>query len=122
MDRSFLSDARVIAASQSFVCLRLMSYEDEAEMKFLKSFNVTRSGEVENTTVAILSSDGERRLSRAARGTRGIFGDAANKAAAMKRISRGKPRPGAPPDEAEPPGVRGVRPAGRVGRWGQPPP
>ena len=109
MDRSFLSDARVIDASREFVCVRLLSYEDEAEMKFLKSFNVTRSGEVENTTVVILSSDGERRLSHAARGTREVFGSAANMAAAMKRIARDHPGRESPADEAGVPEVASVR-------------
>jgi hypothetical protein len=109
MDRSFLSDARVIDASRKLVCIRLLSYENEAEMKFLKSFRITRSGEVENTTVVLLSSDGERRLSRAARGPREVFGDAANMAAAMDRTARENPGRESPADEAELPGIASVR-------------
>jgi hypothetical protein len=64
---------------------------------------------VENTTAAILSSDGQRRLSRAARGLREVFGDAANMATAMKRIARENPGRESPADEAELPGVATVR-------------
>jgi hypothetical protein len=109
MDRSFLSDARVISASQQFVCIRLMSYENEDEMKFLKSFNITRSGDVENTTCAILSSDGKRYLSRAARGAREVFGDAAGMASAMNRVAKQNPGKSSSEGEAELPEVANVR-------------
>jgi hypothetical protein len=72
------------------------------------------SGEVENGTVVLLSSDGERRLSRAARGPREIFGDAANMAAAMDRTARENPGRESPADEAELPGIAGVRLAAAV--------
>src|SRR5260221_4186552 len=86
MDRSFLSQPQVIAAARELVCVRLTTYEDEDENKFLKAFNITRSGEVENTTVAVLSPDGQRLLTRAGRGTRQVFGDAAGMATTLTRI------------------------------------
>ena len=87
MDRSFLSQPDVIAASRSFVCVRLATYEDEKEGAFLKAFHVTRSGELENTVFAILSPDGKRQLARASRGADHTFGDAARMAETMTRIA-----------------------------------
>src|ERR1019366_3502566 len=71
MDRSFLSDPAVIAASRDFVCVRLMSYENKDEAAFLKSFGASKSGELENTVYCILASDGKRTLIKATRGPRG---------------------------------------------------
>ena len=88
MDRSFLSKPEVIAAARDFVCVRLTTYENEDENRFLKSFKVTRTGEVENTTTAILAPDGKERLTRAARGLRQVFGDAASMAETLTRIGR----------------------------------
>jgi hypothetical protein len=87
MDRSFLSRDDVIAASRQFVCVRLATYEDREEGAFLKSFNVTRSGELENTVFCILSPDGKKKLIRAARGTRQVFAGAAQMAETMNRIA-----------------------------------
>jgi hypothetical protein len=87
MDRSFLSQPDVIAASRSFVCIRLATYEDKDERDFLKAFHVTRSGELENTVFTILSPDGKRQLARASRGAGQTFGDADRMARTMKRIA-----------------------------------
>ena len=40
MDKSFLSQSEVIAASRKFVCIRLATYENAEEAKFLKSISV----------------------------------------------------------------------------------
>jgi hypothetical protein len=88
MDRSFLSRPEVIAASRQFVCVRLATYEDKEEAAFLKSFNVTRSGELENTVYCILSPDGKQKLVRAARGIRQVFGSPAQMAESMNRIAQ----------------------------------
>ena len=37
MDRSFLSDSAIIEASREFVCVRLATYEDKDEGKFLEA-------------------------------------------------------------------------------------
>jgi hypothetical protein len=87
MDRSFLSQPDVIAASRSLVCVRLATYEDRDEGAFLKAFHVTRSGEVENTLFTILSPDGKRQLARASRSANHTFGDAERMADAMNRIA-----------------------------------
>ena len=75
MDRSFLRQPAVVAASRSFVCARLATYESEAERKILASIYVGRNGEVQNTTFTILSPDGKRVLVRAGRSPGSAFGD-----------------------------------------------
>lgn len=71
MDRSFLSDPAVIAASRDFVCVRLMSYENKDEMAFLKTFGAGKSGEAENTVFCFLAADGKTLLTKATREPRG---------------------------------------------------
>src|SRR5438552_657238 len=108
MDRSFLSRPEVIAASRNVVCVRLMTYENEDENFFLKSFKITRSGEVENTTVAVMSPDGAKTLTRAGRGARQVFGDAAQMAETLTRFAKQYPvKDAAPPLEL--PKVANVR-------------
>jgi hypothetical protein len=88
MDRSFLSQAEVIAASRQFVCVRLTTYEDKKEAELLKSIFVGRSGDVENTTFTILPPDGKQPLVRPGRSARHCFGSAAQMADAMNRIAK----------------------------------
>lgn len=93
MDRSFLSRPEVVAASRKFICVRLLSYENADEMKFLRSVFTGRSGEAENTTFTVLSPDGTRQLVRAGRSARHGFDDAADLAATLERIAnRFEPR------------------------------
>lgn len=87
MDKSFLSDPDVIAASRKFVCIRLISYENKDEASFLKSFNVGRSGDVENTVFCILAPDGTQRLSRASRGTGQVYSNSKTMAESMAKIA-----------------------------------
>lgn len=87
MDRSFLSQPKVIEAARGFVAIRLMTYEDKEEGALLKALVPTGSGELENTDFAILSPDGKRKLVRPGRSAREAFGDAAHMAAAMNRIA-----------------------------------
>lgn len=87
MDRSFLSRPEVVKASRKFVCVRLTTYEDKDEAKFLKAFDVTRSGEVENTVFTILSPDGKKRLTGAGRSARMVFDDAAEMAGTMNKLA-----------------------------------
>ena len=61
MDRSFLADKDVIAASRHFVCIRLATYEDAEENKLLTSI-FSRGGVLENTVFTILSPDGQETL------------------------------------------------------------
>lgn len=87
MDKSFLSDPDVIAASRKFVCIRLLSYENKEEAAFLKTFNVGRNGDLENTVFCILSPDAKQRLSRASRGTGQVYGIPKNMAKSMAEIA-----------------------------------
>lgn len=64
MDRSFLSDRDVIQASRDFVCIRLATYEDPEEAKFLEELY---GQTLANTVVALLDSDGKTLLSRPGR-------------------------------------------------------
>jgi hypothetical protein len=87
MDRRFLSQAEVITASRKFVCVRLATYEDRQEAEFLKSLFVGRSGDLENTTFAILSPDGQRQLARSHRSPTHTQSGAAQLAQTMNRIA-----------------------------------
>jgi hypothetical protein len=87
MDRRFLSQAEVIAASRKFVCIRLATYEDRQEAALLKSLFVGRSGDLENTTFAILSPDGQRQLTRSHRSPTHTQSSAAQMAETMNRIA-----------------------------------
>ena len=88
MDGSFLSQAEVIAAAQKFVCVRLATYEDKQEADFLKTLFTGRSGDLENTTFAILSPDGKRPLVRSSRSARQSLGIAREMAETMNRIAQ----------------------------------
>ena len=88
MDRSFLSQSAVIAASRAYVCVRLATYEDEKEADFLKGLIRTRSGELENSTFAILASDGKTKLTTAGRGPRRLYSDANDLADDLTRLAR----------------------------------
>lgn len=88
MDRSFLSQSEVIAASRAFVCVRLATYENKQEGEFLKTLFVGRSGDLENTTFALLSPDGKQPLVRSGRSARNTFASAAEMAQSMNRIAR----------------------------------
>lgn len=95
MDRSFLSRPEVIAASRRFVCVRLTTYEDEAEAQFNATLMLGRSGNVENTTFAILAPDGKTKLTWAARSAKGVYADAAAMARGMSEIAAKYPaKPG----------------------------
>lgn len=81
MDRSYLSDAAVVAASREFVCIRLATYESAAEAKVLTSVFQSRSGVLENTVFALLAPDGKTPLARAGRSPREAVGGPPEEAA-----------------------------------------
>lgn len=91
MDRSFLFDASVVAASRKFVCVRLATYEDENENRFLKSLYRTGSGELENSVFAIFSPDAKEKLARTGRGPRQLFKDATDMSAKMDGYAKRYP-------------------------------
>jgi hypothetical protein len=60
--------------------VRLATYENKAEANLLESFFVGRSGKLENTVFAILSSDGKRKLVNSSRGPIMTFGGTSQQA------------------------------------------
>jgi hypothetical protein len=109
MDRSFLSQPEVIAASRQFVCIRVTTYENREEGKFLMSLQHTGSGQLENTTFAILAPDGERQLVRASRSSRHSFADSEEMAETMTRLARAFRTKAAAERQVELPKVANVR-------------
>lgn len=87
MDRSFLTEAEVVSESRNFVCIRLATYEDEQEAEFLKGVFLGRSGQMENTTFAILSPDGKQKLTSSGRSPLHAYRNAAQMAMGMKVIA-----------------------------------
>ena len=55
MDRSLLCQKNVIEASRGLICLRLATYENAAEVKYLEKVFRGGSGQLENTVFAMLS-------------------------------------------------------------------
>lgn len=86
MDRSFLSHKQVIEAAKNFVCIRLISYENQAEAEFVSKLV---KGPVANTAFAILGPDGTRALAGRGpgRGPRDLFVDADAMAKGMDAVA-----------------------------------
>lgn len=93
MDRSFLTNEDVIAASRDFVCIRCATYEDAEEAEFLKWIFTGRGGDLENTVFCILSPDATQKLIRGARGPMQFRG-ASDMAQQMQNIAADYPRDG----------------------------
>ena len=88
MDRSFLSNAEVIKASREFVCIRLATYEDKEEAKFLEKIYRGRSGKLENTVFVLLAPDGKEELSRAGRSPHFAFRSGSDMAKSMNKLAK----------------------------------
>lgn len=92
MDRSFLPRPEVIAAAKKIVCIRLTSYEDETEKKFVSKIV---NGEPANTAFAMLTPEGERALRGRGRGPgrgpRDLYKDAADMAKGMDELAEKYP-------------------------------
>ena len=98
MDRSFLCHPEVVAAAKQFVCIRLTSYEDETEKKFVAALG---GREVANTAFAILTPDAKPALRGRGpgRGPRDLFPDAPAMGKGMEalaatfpaKVAEGKP-------------------------------
>ncbi len=93
----------MVEASRRFVCIRPATYESAEEAPVLEALFRTGSGELENTTFAILAPDGKTRLSRTGRTPDHVFDDAESMARFMDRTadefqgtSRGAPLPTVP--------------------------
>ena len=102
MDRSFLSDAGVIAQSRDFVCVRLATFEDKKETTFTHSLYSTRRTPQVNTVFTILAPDGKTPLLAPGRSPSHTLGsdDPKTLVAAMKRFAakyRARHRSATPP-------------------------
>lgn len=67
MDRGPLSDPRVLEASRDFVCVRLLTYENEQENEFLLRLGTSATGALLNSAFAMLAPDGKTPLCDAGR-------------------------------------------------------
>ncbi|MBS2036623.1 hypothetical protein JST97_16655 [bacterium] len=88
MDRSFLSKPEVVQASRQFVCIRLATYESFEEAQVLRGIFLGGSGQVENTTFALLSPDGKTPLVYSGRSPDFAFVNSQQMADTMGRIAR----------------------------------
>ena len=77
----------MVEASRKFVCVRLATYENQAEADFTKTIHLGKSGFVENSTFGILSPDGKQKLTRAGRAPFYEYRNAHAMAEGMKKIA-----------------------------------
>lgn len=85
MDRSFLSDRAVVEASRSFVCARLLTFEDVEEAALMSRLLPGR--DPVNTVFTILDPSGREPLVRPGRSPRRRYASGAELAADMKRLA-----------------------------------
>ena len=86
MDRSYLSDPDVVEASRKFICVRLVTFEDVEEMKFMNSIYDFRTP-TRNSLFAILDPSAEEHLVKPGRSMEFTFDDAAQMASRMNEIA-----------------------------------
>lgn len=77
----------VVKASRSFVCIRLLTYENMEEYKFMEGILGVRSGTLPNTVFCMLGPDGKTRLSRSGRGPFFAYRNAAAMASGMNLLA-----------------------------------
>ncbi len=77
----------MILASRPFVAIRPTTYESAKERDYLLGLYQGRSGQMENSTFALLKSDGKTPLSPISRGPERVFGSSVRMAEAMRLIS-----------------------------------
>lgn len=87
MDRSFLSQPEVVAASRRWVCIRLATYETAAEADVLRRIYAGPGGVLENTVFAMIAPDRSRYLCPSGRSPQWAFRDAAEMADFMNRTA-----------------------------------
>jgi hypothetical protein len=86
MDRSLLSHKNVIDASRGLICIRLATYENREETRYLEKVFRGRAGTLENTVFAMLSPQGDRYLARPGRSPEWAFSGADDMARGLKEI------------------------------------
>lgn len=88
IDRSYLSQPEVVHASRKWTCIRLATYEDAQEARYLEGIFVGRSGQLENTVFALMNPEANQHLIRPGRGPRQLFRSPGEMAAEMDRLAR----------------------------------
>ena len=86
MDRSFLSNSDVVAASRKFVCIRLATYESKKEAEFMETIFLGKGGVLANTVFCILAPDGKTKLVRPGRSPQFAFSSTSRMASEMNRL------------------------------------
>ena len=76
----------MVTASRAWVCIRLLTYENEAEYKYMEKLLGVRQGTLPNTVFCMLSPDGKTQLTRPAR-TPAFFRTPQNMAVQMQRLA-----------------------------------
>lgn len=87
MDRSFLSDTKVVEAARDFVCIRIGTYEDKDEANFVKTRLMGGNGVLRNFGFALASPDFETILRRSERGPNFVYKNASDMAGELKRLA-----------------------------------
>ena len=90
--RSFLVNSDVAKASRSFVCIRLLTYENRDEYEYMEGILGVRAGTLPNTVFCVLAPDGKTKLTRSGRGPFQAFSNASAMASSLKLISAKYPR------------------------------
>lgn len=91
MDRSFLSDTKVVEAARDFVCIRIGTYEDKDEANFVKTRLMGGNGDLRNFGFALASPDFETILRRSERGPNFVYKNASDMAGELKRLAADYP-------------------------------
>ena len=78
----------VVKASREWICIRLLTYESEAEYQFMEELLGVQKGTLPNTVFCMLAPDGKTRLSRPSRSP-SVFRTPENLATQMQRLAAG---------------------------------
>ena len=78
----------VVKASREWICIRLLTYESEAEYEFMEELLGVQKGTLPNTVFCMLAPDGKTRLSRPSRSP-SVFRTPENLATQMQRLAAG---------------------------------
>lgn len=108
IDRSYLSQPEVVRASRNWTCIRLATYEDAEEARYLQGVFVGRSGQLENTVFAFMNPLATEYLIEPGRGPRQMFSSAQDMAYEMDRLAKNY-RPLNHPTAEELPKVKTLR-------------
>jgi hypothetical protein len=85
--RSYLVNSNVVKASRSFVCIRLLTYENKEEYEYMEGILRVRAGTLPNTVFCVLAPDGKTKLTRSGRGPSFAFANATVMASSMNLMA-----------------------------------